>query len=130
MPHPTNARTYKRFLFDAPLIVGGKSFVCEGKLRNLSMYGCSMICDRELPLGSPVRVSLLLSDQTSALPINLGRVTWVQGLECGVEFVEVPHPSRLRLNRALRQALIQSLNRHKNRELPEQSIRPHCPSRE
>lgn len=126
MPHTPNARSYKRFLFDAPLIVGGESFVCEGKLRNLSMHGCSIVCDREVPLGSPVRMGLLLPDQTSALPINVGRVTWVQGLECGVEFLEVAHPSRLRLNRTLRQALIQFLNRHKNRELPEPSTQPHC----
>lgn len=124
MPHTPNARTYKRFLFDAPLIVGGEAFVCEGTLRNLSMYGCSMICDREVLLGSSVRVSLILPDHTSALSIDVGRITWVQGCECGVEFVEIPHPSRLRLNRTLRQALIQFLNRHKNRELPKHNIQP------
>ena len=122
MAHSHNARTYKRYLFDAPLIIGGESFVCEGKLRNLSMEGCSIVCDREVPLGSPVRVSLILPDQTTALPIDMGRITWAQGLECGVQFVDVPRPSRLRLNRTLRQALIQFLNCHKLREFPEQRI--------
>ncbi len=121
MPHTTNARTYNRFLYHAPLIVGGESFVCEGMLRNLSMYGCSIVCDRTIPIGSHIRVSLLLPDQTSALSIDVGRVTWAQGFECGVEFVRVPHQSRLCLNRSLRQALIQFLNRHKNREWPEPS---------
>lgn len=116
MPHTPNARTYKRFLFDAPLIIGGESFVCEGTLRNLSMYGCSIVCDRDIPLGSPVRVSFLLPDQLSALPIELGQIAWTQGHECGVEFLQLPQQARMRLNRTLRAALIQFLNARKNQE--------------
>jgi PilZ domain len=115
-PH---TRTYKRFPFDAPLIIGGESYICEGTLRNLSMDGCSMVCDRELALGSKVRVNLLLPDQTSSLPIELGRVTWVQGCECGVEFMRLPLHARLRLNCTLRVALIQFLNARRNQELRE-----------
>ncbi|OQW33467.1 MAG: hypothetical protein A4E19_03460 [Nitrospira sp. SG-bin1] len=116
------ARSYTRFLFHSPLIVGGESGVCEGTLRNLSMQGCSMVCDREFPLGSKVRVSLLLPDQASALPIELGRVTWVQGYECGVEFLELPLQSRMRLTRTLRVALIQFLNARKNHEWQKPAI--------
>lgn len=112
-PH---TRSYKRFLLHSPLVVGGESCVCEGTLRDLSMHGCSMVCDREFPLGSKVRVSLLLSDQMSALPIELSRITWVKGRECGVEFMQLPLQSRLRLNRTLRIALIQFLNARKNGE--------------
>jgi len=115
-PH---TRTYKRFPFHAPLIIGGESHICEGTLRNLSMDGCSILCDRELALDSKVRVNLLLPDQTSSLPIELGRVTWVQGRECGVEFIQLPLHARLRLNRTLRVALIQFLNARSNRELQE-----------
>jgi hypothetical protein len=113
----SHKRTYQRYPFHAPLMIGGESFVEEGTLRNLSMHGCAMECDRELPIGSNVRVSLLLPDQTSALPIELGRVTWVQGNECGIEFVQLPLQSRQRLNRTLRIALMQFLNARKNREL-------------
>ncbi len=113
----SHARTYQRFPFYAPLIVGGESFVNEGMLRNLSMHGCSIVCDRELPLGSTVRVSVLLPDQASALPIELGRIIWVQGNECGIEFVQLPLQSRLRLNRTLRVELIRFLSAPKSREL-------------
>ncbi len=112
-PH---TRTYNRFPFHFPLIVGSEACVCEGTLRNLSMHGGSMVCDGELSLGSKVRVSLLLPDQMSAVPIELGRVAWVQGRECGVEFMQLPLQSRLRLNRALRIALIQFLDACNNRE--------------
>ena len=118
----SHTRTYQRFPFHAPLIIGGESFVDEGTLQNLSMHGCSMVCNRKLPLGSKVRVSLLLPDQASALPIELGRITWVQGNECGIEFVQLPLQSRLRLNRTLRVELIQFLNARKNRELETRTI--------
>jgi hypothetical protein len=118
----SHKRTYKRFPFHAPLIMGGEFHICEGMLRNLSMDGCSIVCDREVALGSKVRVNLLLPDQSSSLPIELGRVTWVQGRECGVEFIQLSLHARLRLNRTLRTALIQFLNAPKNRELPEQTV--------
>jgi len=113
MAHTAHARTYKRFPFHVPLIVGGENCVCEGMLQNLSMQGCSMVCDREFPPGSKIRVSVLLPDQTSALPIELGQVVWTQGHECGVEFLQLRDQARMRLNRTLRQALIQFLN-HRN----------------
>lgn len=106
-PH---TRTYVRFLFDAPLILGGESFVCEGALQNLSLQGCSILSERELEPGSMVRVSLLLPDQPHALPIEMGRVIWTQGSECGLEFLELSLPTRLRLGRTLRVALIDYLN--------------------
>lgn len=117
MAHFSHMRTYQRFPFGSPLIIGGESFVDEGTLRNLSMHGCSMVCGRVLPIGSKVRVSLFLPDQTPALPIELGRITWAQGNECGIEFMQLPLRSRLRLNRALRTELIQFLNARKNREV-------------
>lgn len=118
----SHRRTYKRFPFHAPLIIGSESHICEGRLLNLSMDGCSIMCDRELALDSKVRVSLLLPDQTSSLPIELGRVTWVQGRECGVEFIQLPLHARLRLNRTLRVALIQFLNARRSQELQERTV--------
>ncbi|MDC8450795.1 MAG: PilZ domain-containing protein [Nitrospira sp.] len=109
-------RIYQRFLFHCPLVVGGESCVCEGTLRNLSMHGCSMVCDREFSIGSQVRVSILLPDQTSALPIELGLISWVNDRECGVKFMQLPLQSRWRLNGTLRIALIHFLNARMNRE--------------
>ncbi|MBS0168245.1 MAG: PilZ domain-containing protein [Nitrospira sp.] len=112
-PH---TRAYVRFPFHSPLIVGGESYVCEGTLRNLSLQGCSIISDRELTLGNLIRVSFLLPGQTRALPIEVSRVIWTQGLECGLEFMELSLPTRLRLGRTLRVALIDYLNARKLRE--------------
>ncbi len=116
MANYPHTRTYVRFPFDSPLILGGESYVCEGVLRNLSLEGCSIISNRELELGSQVRVSLLLPDQAQALPIEMGRVIWTQGPECGLEFMDLSLPTRLRLGRTLRGALLDFLNARKLRE--------------
>lgn len=116
MANYSHTRTYVRFSFSSPLIIGGESYVCEGVLRNLSLQGCSIVSDRELALGSMARMSLLLPDQLRALPIEMGRVMWTQGSECGLEFMELSLDSRLRLGRTLRVALIDFLNARTLRE--------------
>lgn len=116
MANYSHTRTYVRFSFSSPLIIGGESYVCEGVLRNLSLQGCSIVSDRELALGSMARMSILLPDQLRALPIEMGRIIWTQGFECGLEFMELSLDSRLRLGRTLRVALIDFLNARTLRE--------------
>jgi PilZ domain len=96
--------------------------VCEGILQNLSWHGCSIVSDRELALGSMARISLLLPDQPRALPIEMGRVIWTQGTECGLEFIELSLQSRLRLGRTLRVALIGFLNARNLRECERSAV--------
>jgi hypothetical protein len=81
-----------------------------------------MISDRELAPGSTVRVSLLLPDQARALPIEMGRIVWAQGSECGLEFKELSLPTRLRLGRTLRVALIDFLNARKLHECEQAAV--------
>ncbi len=119
----SHTRTYVRFPFGSPLILGGESYVCEGVLRNLSLQGCSIVSDRELALGSMARMSLLLPDQLRALPIEMGRIIWTQGSECGLEFMELSLDSRLRLGRTLRVALIEFLNARTLRECERSAYR-------
>jgi hypothetical protein len=77
-PHKYS-RVYPRFPLFYPVIFGGAPFVGEGILSNLSLMGCSVMCDREVLCGSDVRVSVLLPHQTPALSIDLGTIKWVQG---------------------------------------------------
>ncbi len=103
------ARTYHRFPLFYPVIYGGAPFVGEGVLTNLSLMGCSILCDREVLCGSEVRVSVLLPEQTQALSIELGTVKWVRGHHFGVEFLRLPLEARQRLNSKLRVELIELL---------------------
>ena len=116
MANYPHTRNYLRFPFHSPLILGGESYVCEGALRNLSLRGCSILSDRDLPLGSIVRISLLVPDQVRALPIEKGRVIWARNHESGVEFVELSLHTRLRFNRILRTTLIEFLNARQDRK--------------
>jgi len=109
------SRTYHRFPLFYPVIFGGAPFVGEGILSNLSLMGCSVMCDREVLCGSDVRVSVLLPHQTPALSIDLGTIKWVQGCQFGVEFVRLPLEARQRLNRMLRIELIEFLKARSGR---------------
>jgi hypothetical protein len=106
MAPPHYSRTYHRFPLHYPVVFGGAPFVGEGILTNLSLKGCSVLCDREVLRGSDVRVSVLLPDQRTALSIELGTIKWVQGEQFGVEFLRVPLEARQRLNSMLRVELI------------------------
>ena len=107
-------RTYYRFPLNYPVIFGGAPFVGEGVLTNLSLKGCSVMCDREVLCGSDVRVSVLLDHQPSALPIDLGTIKWVKGHQFGVEFLRLPFEAQQRLNRTLRTELIEWLKSRQN----------------
>ena len=109
MAPPHYSRTYHRFPLFYPVIFGGAPFVGEGILTNLSLLGCSVMCDREVLCGSDVRVSVLLPDQTPALSVDLGTIKWVQGFEFGVEFLRLPLEARQRLNSTLQIELTQLL---------------------
>lgn len=119
MAPPQYFRTYHRFPLFYPVIFGGAPFVGEGILTNLSLMGCSVMCDREVLCGSEVRVSVLLPNQTPALSIDLGTIKWVQGDQFGVEFIRLPLEARQRLSRTLRIELIELLKTRLGRsELP------------
>jgi len=109
MAPPHYSRTYHRFPLHYPVVFGGAPFVGEGILTNLSLKGCSVLCDREVLRGSDVRVSVLLPDQRTSLSIELGTIKWVQGEQFGVEFLRVPLEARQRLNSMLRVELISLL---------------------
>lgn len=121
MAPPDYSRIYHRFPLHYPVVFGGAPFVGEGVLNNLSLMGCSILCDREVLCGSEVRVSVLLPNQTSALSIELGTIKWVQGEQFGVEFLRLPLDARQRLNTTLRVELINLLKarsgRHQSPEL-------------
>jgi hypothetical protein len=120
MAPPQYSRTYHRFPLFYPVIFGGAPFVGEGMLINLSLMGCSVMCDREVLCGSDVRVSVLLPNQTPALSIDLGTIKWVHGCQFGVEFLRLPLDARQRLNSTLRVELIELLKARSGRsESPE-----------
>jgi len=100
-----NFRSYHRYPVTYPVIFGGAPFVGEGTVRNLSLTGCSVTCDRTVLAGSYVRLSLILPDPTSSLFIELGKIRWSRGNQFGVEFIRFPTLTRHRLDRVIEEQL-------------------------
>jgi hypothetical protein len=95
-----------------PIIFEWVTRVGEGFLTNLSFSGCSILSDHTPLVGAEVRVGILLPDQTQALSIQGGTIKWVDDRRFGVEFRPLPLDARQRLNRTLRNALIDCLKTH------------------
>ncbi|MCP9446771.1 MAG: PilZ domain-containing protein [Nitrospira sp.] len=104
-------RLYLRYAVQYPIIFGASFCVGEGHLLDLSFRGCSIHCDRRLPVGEPVRLGVLLPDRAKALSIENGIIKWAQDGRFGVEFLDLSLDTRQRLNRELRGALIHRLER-------------------
>ena len=119
----TNFRSYHRYPVTYPVIFGGAPFVGEGTVRNLSLTGCSVTCDREVLAGSYVRLSLILPDPTSSLFIELGKVRWSRGNRFGVEFIRFPTLTRHRLDRVIEEQLTVLLENRTDRTL-HSTLRP------
>lgn len=122
MAHQSYYRTYPRYPMEYPIIFGWVSYVGEGLLSYLSFNGCSVLCDHTALVDEEVRVGILLPDQTQALSIQGGTIKWVNGRQFGVEFRPLPPDTRQRLNRTLRNALIDCLKAHSGK--PAQSAVP------
>lgn len=98
---PLDSRSYHRYSVSFPVIFGGAPFVGEGTVTNLSLTGCSIVCERTVLTGSEVKLSVILPDPTSSLFIELGKVRWVRKNVFGIEFIRVPTSSRYRLDRVV-----------------------------
>lgn len=79
-------------MFSAP------DMIAEGKIVNLTVFGCTIECTDALPKGASLRVRLMLPDQTQSLPVEEAEVRWVQGNRMGVQFHKVERAADFRLH--------------------------------
>ena len=97
-----DTRPYHRGLYRLPLMYPAMycvtSTVGEGKITNLSATGCLIETDVPLFTNQQVALRLLLPDKAESLPINAAKVKWVNGVQAGVEFVQVGREANLRLH--------------------------------
>ncbi len=92
------SRAYNRFPVTYPVIFRCAPFVGEGTISNLSLNGCSVACEQTVLTGSYIKMSVLMSNPTASLFIELGRVQWVRENVFGVEFIRLPIIARQRLD--------------------------------
>jgi PilZ domain len=97
-------RSYQRLHYRVPLAVqypvmfSDSDMIGEGKVTNLTVFGCTIECTNSVPEGTTIRVQLILPDQTQSLPVDEAEVRWVQGNRVGLQFHKVNRSADLRLH--------------------------------
>jgi hypothetical protein len=95
-------RPYHRGLYRLPLtypaMYCAMSTVGEGTITNLSAVGCTIQTNQPLSENQHVALRLILPDQRESLPIEVAKIRWVNGLEAGLEFIQVERTANLRLH--------------------------------
>jgi hypothetical protein len=109
-----DSRAYHRYPVIYPVIFGGAPFVGEGTVADLSLTGCSIVCNQIVLTDSYVKLSVILPDPTMSLFIELGKVRWVREQTFGVEFIRLPAITRDRLDRVVWEQLTTLLETRTN----------------
>jgi len=99
MDHP---RTYRREHYRLPVAYGvlfsDKAVVGEGKVTNLSVFGCTIETPTPVDREQMLSMRLILPDKGESLPIEVAEVRWVSGTKIGVKFVEIERAANVRLH--------------------------------
>jgi len=74
----------------------GQRLEGEGTVLNLSIGGCKVKSETRVPLGTDVRVRIMMQEE-QPLEIKRAAVRWTSGQEFGLEFTFVESEEELRL---------------------------------
>ncbi len=107
--HLSYSRTYDRFPVTYPVIFSCAPFVGEGTVSNLSLNGCSVVCEQTITTGDYIKMRVLMPHPTAPLSIELGKVRWVHKNVFGIEFIRLPVIDRARLGLVVWERLTSSL---------------------
>lgn len=81
-----------------PAIFSDQMTIGEGKVTNLSVFGCTIECTGAVPGKTTLLVRLLLPDRKESLAIEQAEVRWVQGSRVGLQFGKLGREADLRLH--------------------------------
>ncbi|NGZ10838.1 MAG: PilZ domain-containing protein [Nitrospira sp. LK70] len=81
-----------------PVMFSDTDMIAEGKVMNLTVFGCAIECAGAAPRRTTLRVRLILPDQAQSLPVEEAEVRWVQGNRMGLQFHKVGRAADFRLH--------------------------------
>ena len=81
-----------------PVMFSDADTIAEGKVMNLTVFGCAIECAGTVPQRTTLRVRLILPDQAQSLPVEEAEVRWVQGNRMGLQFHKVERAADFRLH--------------------------------
>ena len=80
-----------------PVMFSDAATIGEGKVTNLSVFGCTIECTSAVPEKTNLLIRLILPDQKESLPIESAEVRWVNGKQVGLQFNKLERTANLRL---------------------------------
>ena len=87
--HVRDPRRDARTLVGLRAIVRDKLGLASGEVTNISTGGCGLRLMKRLRCGQYITLLVYPNDRTTAVHINLAKVTWVQAGWAGVKFLGV-----------------------------------------
>lgn len=81
-----------------PVMFSDTANIREGKVTNLSVFGCTIECTDAVQDNATLLVQLLLPDQKESLAIEQAEVRWVKGNRVGLRFGKLERTADLRLH--------------------------------
>lgn len=91
-------REHYRLAVNYPAMFSDRSTIGEGTVTNLSVFGCTLECERIVPAQTSLQVRLILPDQGESLAIDLAEVRWMRGNQVGLQFNKLERTADLRLH--------------------------------
>ena len=97
-------RPYQRHHYRVPLstqypvMFSDTAVIGEGKVTNLTVFGCAIECAGPVPDGTTRLLRLRPPDQMQSLAIVDAEVRWVHGNRVGIQFHQLERTVELRLH--------------------------------
>ena len=81
-----------------PVMFSDTAVVGEGRVTNLTVFGCAIECTGAVPERTTLVLRLILPDHTQSLPIEHAEVRWIDGNRMGIQFSSLERTAELRLH--------------------------------
>jgi hypothetical protein len=90
-----------RISLKSPAVFAVKGVIGQGRVLNLTNPGCLIESSVVVKQGDYLNLKLLLGGLKSPLLVTGGAVRWTNGVQFGVEFIEMTEAERLKLDHFL-----------------------------
>jgi hypothetical protein len=109
-------REHYRLAVSYPAMFSDTTTIGEARVTNLSVFGCTLECERQLPENAHLHVRLILPDGPESLPIDMAEVRWVNGKQLGLQFHRLERKANLRLHGFVWDRMLERLQAIKHQE--------------
>ncbi len=92
-------RKHPRIVCEYSISFEGVQLTGSGTVSNLSMGGCTLRSDTDVPTGAYLAFRISPPDYEPPIQVGLAAVRWVKGQESGLEFINMGPEDQTRLRR-------------------------------